>query len=138
MALRIGTALRTAMVNAVTATIDSGSGPGKIRIYTGTQPATPATTASGTLLVEIPFADPSFAAGSAGSAAADVSPVLTGTAVATGTAGWFRILDSTDVAHIDGAVTATGGGGEITLASTAVSTALTVSVTSLTVTQPAS
>lgn len=138
MTLRIGTALRTAMVDAATAAIDGGSGPGKLRIYTGAQPATPATAATGTLLVEIPFSDPSFAAASGGAAGADTTPALTAAAVATGTAGWFRILDSNNVAHIDGAVTATGGGGEITLASTSVATGLTVTVTSLTLTQPAS
>lgn len=138
MTLRINTSVRDAMVNAVKALIDAGSGAAKIRIYTGSQPATVATAASGTLLADIPFADPSFGATATGSAAADVTPVLTATASNSGTAGWFRILDSDNNALIDGAITATGGGGELTLATTSVTSGLAVSVTALTLTQPIS
>jgi hypothetical protein len=138
MTVRISAAVRTAMVDAVKATIDAGAGAGKIRIYTGAQPATPATAASGTLLVDIPFNDPSFEATASGVASADVTPTVVGTAVATGTAGWFRVLDSNNNACIDGTVTATGGGGDITIASTSITTGLTVTVTGLTLTQPAS
>lgn len=138
MTVRIGATVRNAMIDAVKAAIDSGSGPGKIRIYTGAQPATPATAASGTLLVEIPFNDPSFEASASGSTSADVTPEVSGVAVATGTAGWFRILDSNSNAHIDGSVTATGGGGDVTVASTSITTGLTVTVTALSLTQPAS
>jgi len=136
MTLRINTAVRTAMVDAVKTLIDAGSGAGKIRIYTGAQPASVATAASGTLLADIPFADPSFDATASGTAAADVSPVLTALAAASGTAGWFRILDSNNVAIIDGSVTATGGGGDLTMTSTTVTSGLSVSVTALTLTEP--
>jgi len=141
--VRINTALRNAMADQVGATIDAGSGAGKLRIYTGTQPATPATSPSGTLLVEIDLNDPSFAAASSGSAALDVSPALSGTGVAAGTAGWARFLTSTEAAAtglgvIDGSVTATGGGGDVTVSTTTVSIGLTVSITSASVTAPAS
>lgn len=138
MTLRISTSVRNAMVDAVKTLIDAGSGAAKLRIYTGNQPASVATGATGTLLADIPFADPSFGATSTGSAAADVTPVLTVTAGASGTAGWFRILDSDNNALIDGAVTATGGGGELTLATTSVTSGLAVSITGLTLTQPIS
>lgn len=138
MTVRIATAVRNAMVDAVKTLIDGGSGPGKIRIYTGSQPAGPGSAAVGTLLAEIPFADPSFGASATGSAAADVTPVLTATASQSGTAGWLRILDSNDVALIDGSVTATGAGGDFTLNSTVVTSGLAVSVTGLTLTEPAS
>ena len=138
MTVRIAASVRTAIVDSVKALIDGGAGPGKIRIYTGAAPAGPATAASGTLLVDIPLNDPSFDATASGTANADVTPTVVGTAVATGTAGWFRILDSNNNALIDGAVTATGGGGDITVASTAITTGLTVTVTSLALTAPAS
>jgi hypothetical protein len=138
MTLRINTSVRNAMVDAVKALIDAGSGAGKIRIYTGSQPATVATAASGTLLADIPFADPSFGATGTGTAAADVTPVLTATAGNSGAAGWFRILDSDNNSLIDGTVTATGGGGDLTLATTTVTSGLSVSVTALTLTQPIS
>jgi len=138
MALRISTAARNAMVSAVTALADAGSGAAHVRIYTGTQPATPATTASGTLLLDIPLNDPSFAAPSTGVATGDVTPEPTDDGITTGTAGWFRLLDSNDVAILDGAVTGTGGGGECTLSTTSITTGLTVNLTSITLTQPAS
>ncbi len=138
MTVRISTAARNAMVDAVKALIDAGAGAGKIRIYTGTQPAGPGSSASGTLLADVPFADPSFDATSSGSAAADVSPALTTTGAADGTAGWFRVLDSNNVAIIDGSVTATGGGGDLTLSTTAITTGLTVTITGFSLTEPAS
>jgi hypothetical protein len=64
--------------------------------------------------------------------------VLTATAGNSGTAGWFRVLDSDNNALIDGTVTATGGGGDLTLATTAVTSGLDVSITALTLTQPIS
>jgi hypothetical protein len=141
--VRINTALRNAMADAAGATIDGGAGAGRLRIYTGSQPATPATAPSGTLLCEITLNDPSFDAAASGVAALDVSPALSGTGVAAGTAGWARFLTSTEAAAtglgvIDGSVTATGGGGDVTLATTTISIGLTVSVTSFSVTAPAS
>jgi hypothetical protein len=141
--VRINTALRNAMADQVGATIDGGSGAGRLRIYTGSQPATPATSPSGTLLCEITLNDPSMEAAASGVAALDVSPALSGTGVAAGTAGWARFLTSTEAAGtglgvVDGSVTATGGGGDVTVATTTVSIGLTVSVTSASFTAPAS
>jgi hypothetical protein len=143
MTVRINTALRNAMADAAGATIDGGSGAGKLRIYTGTQPATPATSPSGTLLCEITLNDPSFDPAASGVAALDITPALSGTGVAAGTAGWARFLTSTEAAGtglgvIDGSVTATGGGGDVTVNTTTISIGLTVSVTSASVTAPAS
>lgn len=133
MTLRLGSTIRSAMANAAAAVLDSGSGAAVVRIYTGAQPASVATAATGTLLVEIPLNDPGFAAAAAGVAAADVDPEVTADAIATGTAGWFRISDSTGTAHIDGAIP-----GEMTLTNTAITSGLPVTITSGTLTQPAS
>lgn len=137
MTLRIGTSVRNAMAAAVSATVDGGSGAAKIRVYSGSQPANPAATATGTLLLEMPMNDPSFGSPSTGVITAVVSPAVTDDGIADGTAGWFRVLDSNNVALIDGAVTATGGGGELTLSTVTITTGLTVTLTSLTITQPA-
>lgn len=143
MAIRINTAARNAAADAVTALVNGGTGAGVIRIYTGSQPATPATAPSGTLLAEFTLSDPAFAAASSGSAALDVTPALTDDGLAAGTAGWFRILDSTEAAGgglgiIDGSVTATGGGGDMTLNTTTISVGVSVEITSGSVTMPAS
>ncbi len=137
MTAKFSTAARNAAVNAWTALIDAGSGAGKLRIYTGSQPAGgPGDAATGTLLVEIPLADPSFAAASGGSASADIDPVPSASASNTGTAGWGRILDSNNTAIIDGSVSASGGGGDFIVNTTAVSSGLAVSLISLSLTQP--
>lgn len=140
---RINTAARNASVAAVAALVDGGSGAGRLRIYSGSQPATPATSPSGTLLLEVTFNDPSFGSPSTGVVTAAQSPVLAGTGAAAGTAGYFRIVDSTEAAGtglgvIDGTVTASGGGGECQLSTTTISVSLAVSITSVTLTAPAS
>lgn len=137
MAVRIPTATRNAACDAVVDLVDGGSGGGLVRIYTGSQPASANDAATGTLLVTITLNDPAFGAASTGVATLDVDPALSATAVDTGTAGWFRMLDSSAATVLDGSVTATGGGGDLTLASTSVASGATVSITSGTVTMPA-
>lgn len=143
MATRISTAARNAAADAVVDLVDGGAGAGRIRVYTGSQPAGPGSTATGTLLAEFTLNDPAFGASSSGVATLDVDPALTTTGVAAGTAGWFRLLDSTEAGStglgvVDGTVTATGGGGQLELATTTISVGLTVTITSGTVTMPAS
>ncbi len=143
MAVRISTAARNALANAITTLVDGGSSAAKLRVYTGSQPAGPGTAPSGTLLLEVTLNDPSFGSASNGVITAAQSPALSGTASGTGTAGWFRIVDSTEAAGsglgvLDGNVTATGGGGDCQLSTTSLSTGLAVAITSVTVTMPAS
>lgn len=135
MTLTLSTAIRNGLVDLLVDALDAGSGAGTIQIRSGTRPAGPGTTATGTLLATVTLVDPAFGAGSSGVATlADPSPV---TAVADGTATWFRALDSNNTAVFDGRVTATGGGGDLTLATTSITTGLSVDVTGGTVTQPA-
>lgn len=143
MAVRISTAARNALAAAVRDLIDGGTSAGKLRVYTGAQPAGPGTAPTGTLLLEINLNDPSFGAPATGVITAGQSPALSGTGVAAGTAGWFRILDSTEAAGtglgvVDGSVSASGGGGDLQLSTTTISVGLSVAITSLTITMPAS
>lgn len=138
MATRVPTAVRTAKADLVVDRLDAGSGPGKIEIRTGSQPASANDAASGTLLATVTLADPAYGAASNGVATLDADPVLEATAVATGTAGWARWMDSDNTTVMDGAVTATGGGGELTLVSTSITSGMVVRVTSGTYTEPAS
>jgi hypothetical protein len=143
MPLRINTAARNAACDAIVDLIDGGAGAGVIRVYSGSQPATPATTPSGTLLAEFTCSDPAFGAASTGVATLDVTPALTDTGIADGTAGYVRFCDSTEAAGtglgvIDGAVTTTGGGGLLELNTLTISTGANVEVTSGSLTMPAS
>lgn len=105
-----------------------------LKIYTGSQPAA-GGAATGTLLVTITLPADAMAAASAG--VASKSGTWSGVAGATGTAGWFRIESSAGSRWYDGAVTGTGGGGEIELTSTSITSGQTVTITSFSVTQPA-
>jgi hypothetical protein len=116
--------------------LDGGSGAGTIKIYTGTQPTTANDAVAGTLLATVTLADPAFGASSTGVATLSGTP-LSGSGVAVGTAGWARFADSTGATVMDGSVTATGGGGQIELATTSISTGVTVQITGGTVTMPA-
>lgn len=86
--------------DAATALLNTGY----IRLYTGTQPAT-ADTAIGsqTLLVELRFNATAF--GSAAAGVSTANAITSGTAVATGTATWFRVLKSDGTTAVfDGSV----------------------------------
>jgi hypothetical protein len=111
--------------------IDGGAGPGVFRFYTGSRPATGGTAT--TLLAEVTCSDPCGAV---------ASGVLTfsaftqdASANATGTAVWCRVTDSAGTFVGDFSVTATGGGGEITLSTTSIVTGQPVQITSLTITE---
>lgn len=103
MAIRIATATREAMMNAVEAALDGGVGAATVEIYTGSQPADANTVASGTLLATLTLNDPAGTQ-TGGVITIDVSPAISATAVATGTAGWARVKDSAGVTVLDGSV----------------------------------
>lgn len=137
MPLRLSAAARNAAATAIAALADAGSGPGVVEIRTGSQPASPADAATGTLLVTVPLAAPAFGSVSGGTVALAGVP-LSATASGSGTAGWFRIKDSSGVAVVDGTVSATSGGGDLELSTTSITTGLTVEITAGSVTMPAS
>lgn len=133
MTVSFSTAIRNAMLNALRDQIDGGSGAGKLRIYNGTKPAAGAAITTEVLLAELTLSDP--CAGAAASGVLTFSPITQdSSANASGNASWFRIVDSADTYCIDGAITATGGGGDLTLATVAVVATQPVQVSALTIT----
>ena len=136
MATRISVAAQNASVNALTALLNVASAAGHVKIYTGTQPASVATAATGTLLSTLTLSVTAFGSASNGTATANAITSDTN-AAASGTAGWFRAFDSAGTAVIDGSVTATGGGGDMTLNSTSIVAGGTVACSSWTITAPA-
>jgi len=134
MTTRIATATRNAMAAAAAALVDAGSGPGTIEVRTGAQPATPADAATGTLLVTFTLNDPAYTGPTVGVMDLDVTPAIQANPVATGTAGWFRLKDSTGAAVLDGACGTSGA--QLNLTTTALETGVQVSIASGTITQP--
>lgn len=114
MAIQLSVAVRNAMLQAIKDTV--GSSP-KIYVYSGSQPASCAASASGTLLGMINgtnFGTPSdgIISGPTGSS----FPALDDLNV-----GHFRVLDSTGTTcHIQGNITTAGGGGDMIVDSLAV------------------
>jgi len=93
-------AVNNARLDAIETAI--GTGP-LLRFYTGAMPATPATAASGTLLDS--QALPSDWLAAAASAIKSKAGTWTGTFDAAGTAGYWRIYDSTGTTcHMQGLV----------------------------------
>ena|SRR5688572_8308275 len=138
MATRISTAAAKAACDAVVDLLDGGAGAGYIEIRTGSQPATVATAASGTLLGTLTLSDPAFGnATTASPSVATASAITSDTnADASGTAGWFRGYDSSNTAIIDGSITATGGGGDMTLDTVTIVAGGTIAVSSWTISHP--
>ncbi|MFD8117080.1 hypothetical protein [Streptomyces microflavus] len=134
MALRISTALRNALANAVDDAVNAGGSPGRIEIRTGSQPATPDTAATGTVLATIILDATAFGGSSSGTITLNGVP-KTVAASATGTAGWFRIYaNGTATAVVDGAVGTSGA--ELNLNTTALNNGVNVTVTSGTIVMP--
>lgn len=138
MATRISIPAAQAACNGVVDLLDGGAGAGYIEIRTGAQPATVATAASGTLLGTLTCSDPAFGNASAASPSVATASAITSdtNADATGTAGWFRAYDSAGTAIIDGAITATGGGGDLTLDSVSIVAGGTIAMSAWTVSHP--
>jgi hypothetical protein len=128
MALTVAAASAQAMGSALATNIGSAS---VLEIRSGAKPATPETAASGTLLVSITLATIT----SAGGVLTSSDPAAAGPA-ASGTAGHFRLKTSGGTAVLDGTVTATGGGGDLTLGSTTVTTGVHVDLGVVSITVP--
>lgn len=138
MTIRLPIATRNAISNTMTTQLDAGAGAGLVNVYSGAQPASADIAATGTLLATFTLNDPSFGGSAAGMITLDVSPAVTTTGLAAADAGWFRATDSTGATVMDGSVTVTGGGGDLTMSTITVSVGLTLQLTSGTITTPAS
>jgi hypothetical protein len=137
MALSLATSARNAAADGVVDLLDAGSGPGTIQIRTGAKPATPNTAASGTLLGTLTFSDPAFGAASNGVATANAI-TSDNVADASGTAGYFRALDSNGAAVFDGTIGLTGSGADLIMNDVAIVAGGIIAISALTYTQPVS
>lgn len=130
MALAFATTLRNARLNQITTSVDAGAGAGLLRIYDGSRPASGG--AATTLLATLTFSDPAFGAASSGSVTASAI-TQDSSADATGTATWFRVVDSTGTFVIDGSVGASGS--DLNLTTTSIITGQPVSISSFVITE---
>lgn len=110
MAFQFSVAARNAAANAIEAAI--GASP-VLRIRTGPPPANAAAARQGTILAQITLPADVWADAVNGSKSLNA---VSGEAIAlaTGEAGHFEVMQGS-TCHIQGTVTAAGGGGDMTL-----------------------
>lgn len=131
MSLQYSVAVRNARLDAVESTVGTSA---RLKIRTGAAPANCAAADSGTVLADITCPSDWMAAAAAGAKA------LLGTwqdlsADAAGNAAHFRIYASDGTTcHIQGTVTATGGGGDMTVDNIVFALAQVFNVTGFTLT----
>lgn len=132
MTLQLSTGVRNARLDAIETTV--GTAP-LLRIYSGSEPADCATGASGTKLVETTLPSDWMANAASGSKALSGTWSSSAVAGAPTNAGYFRIYDSGgSTCHLQGNVTATGGGGDMTLDNISIATGQVVNITTFTLT----
>lgn len=139
MAMRISTAARNAMCDAVVDLVDSGGGTAKLQLWSGSMPGSFGDTPSGLLLAEFDLPNPCFGAASNGVATANSISPTTGLAAAGAgtTVGFVRVVNANgDVVWENDDVGTSGA--QIVLNTMTISENADVSVTSWTVTMPAS
>lgn len=131
MAIQFSVPVRNARLDAIETAIGASA---ILKIRTGAAPASCATADSGTVLATVNLPADWMAAAASGSKS------MSGTwqdtsADASGTAGHFRIYDSTGTTcHLQGTVTATGGGGDLQVDNVNFAVGQSFTVTSFTLT----
>lgn len=131
MALQLSATVRNAMLDAIETAVGATA---VLKIRTGAAPANVATADSGTVLATLTLPADWMAAASSGSKSKSGTWEDT-SADATGTAAHFRVYASDGTtAHMQGTVTATGGGGDMTLDNTSITSGQVVTITSFTLT----
>ncbi|HEX2891837.1 hypothetical protein [Vineibacter terrae] len=131
MTVQLSTAARNAQLDAIeTATGASAM----LKIRTGAQPANCATADSGAVLATCNLPADWMAAASGGSKAKS-GTWEDASADGSGTAGHFRLYASDGTTcHLQGSVTATGGGGDMTVDNTSFAAGQAFTITGFTLT----
>jgi hypothetical protein len=131
MTFQLSTSVRNAMLDQIETTVATSA---ILKIRTGSPPANCAAADSGSVLATLNLPSDWMASASGGTKAKSGTWEDT-SADATGTAGHFRVYDSGgSTCHMQGTVTATGGGGDLTLDNTSVTSGQDVLITGFTLT----
>ncbi len=131
MALQLSVAVRNAMLDAIETAIGTSA---VMKIRTGAPPAGCATADSGTVLATLTLPSDWMAAASSGSKAKSGTWEDT-SADAAGTAAHYRLYASDGTTcHAQGTVTATGGGGDLTVDNVVFAAGQSFTVTSFSLT----
>jgi hypothetical protein len=124
VAITLNTTLKNTLLDGLDTTFNSGT----LTIYTGTPPGA-GNAATGTVLVTITLPADAFNAASGGTKT-NAGTWQDLSADASGTAGYFRMVGGSNI--LEGTVTATSGGGDLTLDNITIVAGQQVTVTSFT------
>src|SRR5574343_168363 len=133
MAIQLSTNVRNARLDAIETTVGTSA---VLKIRSGAAPANWAAADSGTVLATVNCPSDWMTAAASGSKS------MSGTwqdasADATGTAAHFRLYASDGTTcHMQGTVTATGGGGDMTVDSVSFTAGQSFTITTFTLTAP--
>jgi hypothetical protein len=131
MAIQLSTTVRNARLDAIETAIGVSA---VLKIRSGAAPANVATADSGTVLATLTLPSDWLAAASSGSKAKS-GTWQDASADATGTAAHFRIYASDGTtAHMQGTVTVTGGGGDMTVDSVSFTAGQSFTISTFTLT----
>lgn len=130
MAVNLSVRVRNARLDAIESTIGTTA---KLYIFSGAKPADCAAADPSGLLATLTLPSDWMAAAAAG--VKGLAGSWTGTGSAAGNAASFRIKDNggTNV-DVQGTVTATGGGGDLTVDNVSIANGQTINVTSFNLT----
>lgn len=128
MAVGFVTTLRNARLDAITSAIGAS---GKLRIYSGTRPATGGSET--TMLAELALSATAAAAASGG--VLTFNTISTGLAVAAGTATWARVVTSGGSPVLDMSCGLSGSGAEVIMEATTLAVDDSVSCSSASLTE---
>lgn len=133
MSLQFSTSVRNAILDQIESTIGVSA---VLKIRTGAAPATCATADSGTVLATINCPSDWMAVAASGSKAKS-GTWSDSSADNTGTAAHFRLYASDGTTcHMQGTVTITGGGGDMTVDSVSFTAGQSFTITGFTLTAP--
>jgi len=132
MAIQFATSTRNALLDAIE--VDIGTSP-HLKIRTGSVPADCGTADAGTVLADVALPSDWMADAASGSKAKS-GTWQDSSADGAGTAGHFRIYTSGGTCKLQGTVTATGGGGDMTVDNVVFAATQNFTVTSFTLTAP--
>lgn len=131
MAVKMSVTVRNARLDAIETAIGTDA---VLKIRTGAPPTNISDADSGTVLATLTLPTDWMAAASSGSKAKAGTWQDT-SADNTGTAAHFRVYASDGTTqHIQGTITATGGGGDMELDNTSIASGQTVTITTFTLT----
>jgi hypothetical protein len=129
--MQLSVAVRNAVLDSIETTVGTSA---RLKIKSGSAPASCASADAGTVLADITCPSDWLDAAASGS-----KPKLgtweDASADATGTAAHFRLYASDGTTcHMQGTVTVTGGGGDMTLDNVSITSGQTITITSFTLT----